>query len=53
MKFLMVVQIKEGRFIEQHTFEKETLEEVKKSINEFPCNWKLLKVYEIAKEVEL
>ena len=53
MKYLIVVNIKEGRFTRQHTFEKENYDEVLKSINEFPYNWELLKVYEISREVSL
>lgn len=53
MRYLIVVRITEGRFNKQYTFEKESFDEVIKSISEFPYNWKLEKVYEIANEVEL
>ncbi len=53
MKFLIVVKITEGRFTRQYTFEKESYDEVLKSVNEFPYNWELLKVYEIANEIEI
>lgn len=53
MRFLMVVKIKEGKFTTYNTFEKESFDEVLKSVNEFPYNWKLEKVYEIAKEIKL
>lgn len=53
MKFLMVVKIRAGRFVSYQNFEKESYDEVLKSIEEFPYNWKLEKVYEIAKEIKL
>lgn len=53
MKYLMVIGIKEGKFNKQWVVEKESYDEVLKSIEEFPWNWKLEKVYEIAKEIKL
>lgn len=53
MKFLIVVKIKEGKFTSQYTFEKESFDEVMKSVNEFPYNWELVKVYEISSIVNL
>lgn len=53
MRFLIVVKIKEGRFTEWHTFEKETFDDVLNSIKEYPHNWTVEKVYEISGIVNL
>lgn len=53
MKYLMVIRIKEGKFNRQWVVEKESLDEVLKSSEEFPYNWELEKVYEIASEINI
>ena len=53
MKFLIVVKIKEGRFVQWQTFEKETYDDVLTSISEYPSNWTVEKVYEISGIVNL
>lgn len=53
MKYLIVVNITEGRFYRQGTFVEESYEDVLKAISEFPYGWKLEKVYEIAREIKI
>lgn len=53
MRFLVIYDIKEGRWHKEYAMEYETYNDMLEATKELPYGWSIKKVYEIAKEIEL